>query len=289
MGYGILRIPIVPAVHLIMTLTEAIETRKSIRTYDRHKPLTDIQLSVITEAISQANGESGGLFRCAWATTDGDSVFRPATYGTIRDAAGFIPVAFDISSPQAALTVGRIIERLVLQLTSAGIGTCWLGGTFKAASFSSVIKTDDTNKVNIVIACGNAAEKLRLRDRLTRSLFRCTSRKPFDELFTDPNGDPISADSCWRPMLAAMRLAPSAMNAQPWRVVVDNDKAHVFGIIRNGLNYVDMGIGMEHIAISAAENGITICDISDKAYASLRKNLTYICSISHKNCSDCAK
>lgn len=257
--------------------TDAIRARKSVRTYNNAATLSERQLYAIANAISEANKASCGKFTCCWAPTNDDSDFRPSTYGTIKGAAGFIPVAFDINDSGAALLVGQYIERLALSLTQAGIGTCWIGGTFKASSFSKT--TDSPSKINIVIACGIAADKQRLRDRITQTIFKCASRKPFDSLFTQPDNSPIQQQSAWRPLLEAMRLAPSAINAQPWRVVVDGNVAHIFGIIRNGLNFVDLGIGLEHIVLSAQEKNLTITNVSDASFANIRKQYTYICSI----------
>ena len=55
-------------------------------------------------------------------------------------------------------------------------------------------------------------------------------------------------------MLEAARLAPSALNTQPWHFVVYHNRIHFF--IKNGkeqfpMHLVDMGICMAHMALAA--------------------------------------
>ena len=62
-----------------------------------------------------------------------------------------------------------------------------------------------------------------------------------------------------------LRLAPSAMNKQPWRVVLDDKKVHFFKVgkqsqaVRDShidLSEVDMGIALAHFDLTCKEKGI---------------------------------
>lgn len=262
-----------------MTWNKAIETRKSVRTFSREEPLSAAQTAVITEAVAEANADSRGLFTCTWAPADaGDGDFKPSTYGTIKDAAGFIPVAFDLSDPATGLAVGRALEKAVLSLTKAGVATCWIGGTFKAASFASAIQCQPPRRIALVIAAGIDSGRRRLLERMTSAMAGSKTRRPFDSLFTAPDGTLLPADSPWRAPLRAMRLAPSSLNSQPWRAVVDGDTAHFFVAAKARDNYVDMGIGLAHVALVASEQGLVLSDCSDPAAAALLRRARYVCS-----------
>ena len=264
---------------MTMNWTDIIERRKSVRTFSRETPLAPRQLNAVTEAVAGANAASHGLFACTWAEADADNrTFRPSTYGIIKDAAGFIPVAFDLSDTTAALAVGRCLERLVLELTMAGVSTCWLGGTFRASSFRAVLETEPPRQISIVIAVGIAACRKRLIERLTSALAGSHTRKPFDSLFTTADGTPLPPDSPWRKPLEAMRLAPSSLNCQPWRAIIAGDKAHFFVRAKSRDNYVDMGIGLAHVALSAIDHDLRLCETTDDSPAILCPTAQYVCS-----------
>jgi hypothetical protein len=61
-----------------------------------------------------------------------------------------------------------------------------------------------------------------------------------------------------------VRLAPSAVNKQPWRVVLSENKAHFYEKRSKGyvgedgwdIQKIDMGIALCHFEIGAAECGI---------------------------------
>ena len=70
-------------------------------------------------------------------------------------------------------------------------------------------------------------------------------------------------------LLNATRLAPSAVNKQPWRVVVADNAAHFYLQRRKGstneshegkldMQKVDLGIALCHFALTAEENGLVL-------------------------------
>ena len=67
--------------------------------------------------------------------------------------------------------------------------------------------------------------------------------------------------------LEMVRLAPSAVNKQPWRVVLDKNGAHFYrkrskGFVSEAvgdMQKIDMGIALCHFALAAKENAINVC------------------------------
>lgn len=86
--------------------------------------------------------------------------------------------------------------------------------------------------------------------------------------------------------LEAVRLAPSAVNKQPWRVIVNEDGAHFY--LKHAKGYVsgavddiqkiDMGIALCHFALPAEEAGLatTFCIKDPSALVEL--DMEYIAS-----------
>ncbi|MCL2136008.1 MAG: hypothetical protein FWH40_00550 [Coriobacteriia bacterium] len=133
--------------------------------------------------------------------------------------------------------VGFFYEQFVLWLNANGYGSVWLGGAKDADAPSD-------NDL-IAIAFGIAA------DSPHRDLGDF-DRKPMEEITNSPDDQ----------VIAAVRLAPSGMNAQPWYFEKADGQVLVY---RKNLNTpisqfyrqsdLDMGIALSHYAIALAHEG----------------------------------
>jgi len=191
------------------------------------------------------------------------------TYGFINGAKLFIVSAVK-EGARAMVDVGYCFEQSILSATNIGLGTCWMGGTFKRASFSKQINVSPDEVVPIVSPIGYAHDKRTLRDKALRRMAKGDTRKPWPDLFF--NGDMNSAlsnDSAgeYTTVLECVRLAPSATNFQPWRIIKESDKDifHLYLKRTKGYNkalnvadlqMIDMGIAMCHFELAAQESGI---------------------------------
>ena len=82
-------------------------------------------------------------------------------------------------------------------------------------------------------------------------------RKPYSELFFNRDfNTPLTENDAkeYLEPLEMLRIAPSAVNKQPWRVVKEDDKIHFYLASTNNLNRVDMGIALCHFHLTALEN-----------------------------------
>ncbi len=165
------------------------------------------------------------------------------------------------------------MEHAVLFATDLGLGTCWLGGTFSKSSFAKKIGVTPKEVMPAVAALGYIAEDDKSRDWIRR---RAGSdlRFPWESLFFDEEfGKPLAPELAgpYAVPLEAVRLAPSASNKQPWRIVRVKDVWHfflqrtkgygkgslVFRLLRLAdLQRVDMGIAMCHFELTAREIGL---------------------------------
>jgi hypothetical protein len=147
---------------------------------------------------------------------------------------------------------GYFGEQLVLRLTAADIATCWIGmpGPLKAAE-KEMRNRQLPGKPLVLIATGQAEGRVRLPLR--------KSRIPV-EVFT--LGE-IEAD--WMKALDCIRQAPSATNSQPWKVVMQENRADVYlnpwsvgsKLYLKGMNCIDIGIALAHLNIGLAATGKT--------------------------------
>jgi len=255
--------------------SELIRRRYSCRTY-RPEPIGEVERRRLTDYMAgNTAGPLGSRARfglIAAAPGDASVLRRLGTYGFIKGATGFIVGAVR-RAPNDLEDYGYLLEQIVLSATDLGLGTCWLGGTFTRSSFVrrfGGLEHDETLPavVSIGLIGDDGAERIREREEGSRRL-------PSSELFFARSfGAPLDLTrvGAYAEALAAVRMAPSATNKQPWRLVRDGAAWHfylhrtrgygkgsaLFTVLRIAdLQRVDMGIAMCHFELVAGERGLT--------------------------------
>ena len=256
-----------------MDTRELIDRRYSCRTY-LERPISDADresLTTFMERKTVGPFGSGVRFGLIAASTDDESALkRLGTYGFIKGATGFLVGAVR-RGPRDLEDYGYLLEEVVLHATGLGLGTCWLGGTFTRSTFTSRFGGVDRDEVMpAVVSIGHpgddGTERIREREEGTRRL-------PPDELFfADDFGKPLDGERAggFAGALEAVRMAPSATNKQPWRLVRRGGDWHFYLLRTKGygkgspwfkllriadLQRVDLGIAMCHFALVARESG----------------------------------
>ena len=150
-----------------------------------------------------------------------------------------------------------------------GIGTTWIAGTMDRAAFEKAMELEDGEVMPCVSPLGYPAKKMSLRESMMRKGIKADTRMKFEELFFDGSFDrPLTGDKAGKlaEALEGVRLAPSAVNKQPWRAVVCGDKVHFFEKRTKGyvspdgwdIQKIDMGIALCHFELAAKESGLEV-------------------------------
>lgn len=160
---------------------------------------------------------------------------------------------------------GYSFEKLVLFCQSLGLGTVWVGGTMDRAAFEKAAGLADDEAMPCMSPVGYPAEKMALREIMMRKAIKADERMDFSQLFFDGGFErPLSSESAGElfKALEMVRLAPSAVNKQPWRIVMDGEKVHFylrrskgFGGGALDMQKIDMGIALCHFDLAARELG----------------------------------
>lgn len=192
------------------------------------------------------------------------------TYGFIQGAQNFV-VGATKKSEHDLENFGYIMEELVLYATDLGLGTCWVGGTLNRSRFAAQINITDDEVVPAITPVGYAAKSQSKVDRVARWAARSKNRHPWQTLFFEVDCDhPLTRERAdqYETPLEMIRLAPSASNRQPWRIIKENDThTYHFFIIRKRSWYsrflswpdfprVDLGIAICHFNLTAQELGL---------------------------------
>ncbi len=260
-----------------MKISEIIPVRRSVRTYTG-QPIGEANILKIKEFIAGLTPLFGAKFRIELITaTSSAEPVKLGTYGFIKGASEYLALVVDGDGPLAEEAAAYAFEQVVLYCTSLGLGTCWLGGTFSRGDFTKSLKISASERVRIVSPVGFAAEKTHfLVSFLLGSQVK--QRKPFEANFFAGNfSAPLSEAAAGvfvRP-LEMVRLAPSASNKQPWRVVLEGSagvpqgatgtpaagsakgaKLHFYTSPSHGFDRIDLGIALCHFGETCREMGI---------------------------------
>ncbi len=250
---------------------KAINNRISVRSYSSHPLEKALRRELETYMANLENGPFGTKPRFKMLDLeplDKKELKSLGTYGFIKGARLYILGAIK-DTPGALEDLGYCMEKIILKATSLGLGTCWLGGTFKRAAFAQKMDLEADELLPAITPVDYPADQTLPSDRLIHLAAKSKKRKPWSELFFGPGGKaPLTEKEAGRysDALEAVRLGPSASNRQPWRIIKDETgKFHLFlrenkiynrimGKLR--MQNIDMGIAMCHFAMAAWEQNL---------------------------------
>lgn len=175
--------------------------------------------------------------------------------------------------------VGFAIEPLILKLTTAGIGTCWIGGHVPKGELEDILDIKKDHETVILISFGQA-EKRTLRNK------KKAKRKDISKITIGNLKDG------WKKFIECAKYAPSALNTQPWRFKTEKDRLHAYSIKRSRftkmitgdlhlLHRIDVGIALSHIKIGGDKFGDDLF-FKDLKNISSSKKLKYVTSVIKK-------
>ena len=238
-----------------MNITESIKKRKSVRTYTGES-IDAVTIKKITEYINDLKSPFGVKCRIEVIQANtGEEPVKLGTYGFIKGATTFIALIVE-DSPLAEEGAAYMFEQVVLHCTSLGLGTCWLGVSFSKNTFEKQLNLKSGEKLRIVSPLGYASEKGHISLFLLFGKSKSFQRKPFTANFFYRQFDtPLTEESAgiYAQPLEMVRLAPSANNKQPWRIVMDNKILHFYKSASYGFDAIDLGIALCHFEQSCHE------------------------------------
>jgi nitroreductase len=191
--------------------------------------------------------------------------------------------------PHAEEAFGYTFENVLLQALSMGAGSCWIAGTMNRSAFEKAMDLGPDEVMPCVSPLGEPADRMSLRETMMRRAIRADGRLPFGELFFDGDFAHPRASDPSRPLdriLELVRRAPSAVNKQPWRVVVCGDKVHFYekkNKAQTGswdVQLVDLGIALCHFALTARESGLALSFLQEDPGLACPAGTAYVASYS---------
>lgn len=246
-------------------LREAVTKRYSVRTFN-NVPVEKEKREALLKYAASLDNPFGPHIRVQFVGKDtAANGEKLGTYGVIKGAKLFMGVTV-ADKPNAALAVGYEFEKLVLYAASLGLGTCWLGGTFNRTAFAEAMEIKEGELFSILSPLGYAANAKSVTEKLMRLGIKADTRLPWSEMFFSENFDtPVdeSYSGEYGFALEMLRLAPSAVNKQPWRVVICSDAVHFYKkglaaaeMLGIDMQSIDLGIAMCHFDLAVQQEGM---------------------------------
>ena len=253
-------------------LLDVIKARRSVRTFDG-QGLAAEETAALQEFADRAENPYGQNAVFQIFSAKEHRLSSPVIAGTDLYLTGKIQKQL-----HAEEAFGYIMEEVVLFAQANGIGTTWIAGTMNRGAFEKACGLAAGEVMPCVSPLGHPAKKMSIKESLMRKGVKADSRLPFEQLFFEGSFDkPLSKTAAGdlADALEAVRWAPSAVNKQPWRLVVCEDRVHFFEKKDKGydngdwdLQKVDLGIALCHfLRMTKAAGLFPACVIEDPGIA----------------------
>lgn len=244
------------------SVKDAVTKRYSVRTYEKRPVEKEVKEKILSYAKGLQNplGPKMKVQYIEKATASNGE--KLGTYGIIKGTDLYLGVTIP-DEPYALEALGYDFEQLVLYATSLGLGTCWLGGTFNRSAFASAMEIQKNEIFPILSPLGYPSQKKSFTEQIMRRSVKANARLPWKDIFFKNGfGEPLSEETAgiYQFPLEMLRLAPSAVNKQPWRVVADEKGFHFYEKHSLGkatgsvdMQRIDVGIAICHFHLAAME------------------------------------
>jgi hypothetical protein len=236
----------------------AIANRRSRRNFDESRPIAADALSALDTTCQRFTPFPHA--RACLVTESVESVFRGivGSYGKIKGAPAFFAIIGNMDSASVQEEAGYTGEGIILEAMALGLNTCWVGGFFKPESVALLVKIKRNERVLAVSPVGYARRFESMEEKLMTGFGHTHRRYPVIKLFNRPGQGELPK---WVMVsIEAARLAPSAVNRQPWGFTFEDGNITVYvrtgGLEFNVSKRLDCGIAMLHIEVAAMSCGI---------------------------------
>ena len=266
-------------------LKDLIKERRSVRTFDGN-PISREDREKLTEYVSSISNPFGIPVEFVFLDAQEYGLSSPVLAGEKLYVAGKVAVV-----PYADVAFGYSFEQLVLYAWSRRIGTTWIGGTMKRELFEKAAGLKEGEMMPCVSPLGYPAGKKSVRETLMRKGVGADSRMPAEKIFFDGGFDtPLSGSrkDDIIDLIEMVRLAPSAVNKQPWRIVRTDENLYHFyekkdkgftGKATGDLQKIDVGIALCHFVMGLEEKGIIPKVMVSDPGIRLPEGIEYIASV----------
>ena len=239
---------------------QAVKERNSRRQFNS-QIIEKIKIKKLNNLIEALNNDIEGL-RIILIQKEVEEIFTGiiGSYGKITGAPAYL--AFigreDISNMEEKIGYGG--EAVILEATALELGSCWVSGTFKSDKVLADLNLNQNEKLYAISPIGYPEAKPTISERVLKKVIKSKKRLDLKKLMVNKNN--LEKIPEW--MITALetaRLAPSALNRQPWRFKIEGNSI-IIQLDNKEKNEersknIDCGIAMLRLEIGAMKAGFT--------------------------------
>lgn len=239
------------------SMIAAMKSRHSVRSYS-NKKISHATAGILSDFLKHIENPFGTHLRLELISMkEYPGNQRLSTYGVIKNPQNFIAGITD-REVFALEALGYVFEAGILKCTDLGLATCWLGGTFNKGGFADTVGLKANEVLPIISPVGYGTGR---KTVVSKMMGKSGKRLPHEEIFYKNEWrDPVLPKTAgiFSVPLEMVRIAPSSRNSQPWRALIEDEKAvHFYQTSSKQMNRVDMGIALCHFDLSCKELGIS--------------------------------
>ena len=234
-------------------ISDVIKKRRSVRTFEK-KALTDEDYSRIKDYLSEAKNPydipvefrllDPGEYGLKSKVLKGESLYFAGKVKTV---------------PHFEEAFGYSFEAVVLFAQSLGVGTVWMASTMNRDAFEKAMELKEDEILPAVSPLGYGSDKMSMTESLMRRTLGADNRLDTGKIvFENEYGNSFKGrdDKLLEEALEMVRLAPSARNKQPWRLILSGNEVYFYEKKDSGfdrketgdIQKTDIGIAMCHFA-----------------------------------------
>jgi hypothetical protein len=185
-------------------------------------------------------------------------------YGRVIGAPSALVMIGAGQDPTVQESVGYLGEAVILQATSLALDTCWVAGFFDRGIAETIVELSPGERILSISPLGYGQPRPRAGERFLKRVVGAHKRRPIEEIAPGYDQERWPAWAAEGARLA--RVAPSAVNRQPWSLSILTESAppsrppEVTGVLvstveRGAEGHIsrrlDCGIAMLHFEIGA--------------------------------------
>lgn len=215
-----------------MDLYQAIINRRSVRRY-REEPLDKTFLGMVDEIVERARplvpGNWVRMMRRDVVSGE-DLIAAMGGYGRILTPPHYL-VASIVGTTAPLVDLGYRMEQIAIQMVQLGINVCFIGSLGRESNVRVRFRLNPSSRTGAFLIFGRSAESVTgrtINTAIRRARGEDTRLSATDIFYNgsfERSGSPPRQLS---KLVDAARLAPSANNAQPWRLLWHNDTLYLF-------------------------------------------------------------
>ena len=185
-------------------------------------------------------------------------------YGRVIGAPSALVMIGAETDPTVQESLGYLGEAVILQATSLGLDTCWIAGFFDRDLAETIVELSPGERVLSVSPLGYGQPRPRAGERFLKRVVGAHKRRPIEEIA--PKYDEKHWPAWAAEGVRLARVAPSAVNRQPWSLSILTESEPVtrplevtgvlVSVVERGAEghisrRLDCGIAMLHFEVGA--------------------------------------